>query len=110
MYVFIFMGYSCVCCMYIFIIILYESVYLHNIFVCLKFYISTDEIIFLSGMTQPKRLGMLQYGIRASFFNIEPGWFDQIELSQLCEVGKKSQFLLLNSSKFEETSQVVRYS
>ena len=33
------MGFSYVCCMCIFIIILYESVHLQNVFVCFKFYI-----------------------------------------------------------------------
>jgi hypothetical protein len=34
-----FMGFSCVCFMCIFIIILYESVHVHNVFVCFMLYI-----------------------------------------------------------------------
>jgi hypothetical protein len=39
MYAFIFMGFSCVCCMCIFISILYESVHLQNVFLYFKLYI-----------------------------------------------------------------------
>jgi hypothetical protein len=38
--------------------------------------------IFWSSMAQPRWSGMLQYGIRASIFNIDPGWADQVELKR----------------------------
>ena len=71
-----------------------ESVHLHYVFICLIFlykvlqeslcvyvfnFITTQKfyVVYPSWM-----LWMLQYGIRAPVFNIEPGWVEQVELKK----------------------------
>jgi hypothetical protein len=56
-----FMGFSCVRCMYILLLFPHESVCLQNMFVFFKFYIYTDGIVLLwSWHGHPGRPGMLQ--------------------------------------------------
>jgi hypothetical protein len=45
-------------------------VYILILYTARKFYVVYSSWI----------LGMLQYGIRAPIFNIEPGWVEQVEL------------------------------
>jgi hypothetical protein len=41
--------------------------------------------VFWSSMARHGWSGMLQYGIRASVFNTEPGWAEQVELKKISQ-------------------------
>jgi hypothetical protein len=60
----------------------FEKIMWHSSVGCLVCYsmVSENEIIFWSSMARHGWSGMLQHGIRASIFNTEPGWAEQVEL------------------------------
>jgi hypothetical protein len=50
--------------------------------VCYSMFRRENEIVLSCIVAQPRWSGTLQYGIRASIFNTEPGWVEQVELKR----------------------------
>jgi hypothetical protein len=63
----------------------FKKIMLHSsvgFWVCYNMFHRENESILWCIVAQPGWSGTLQYGIRASVFNTEPGWAEQVELKQ----------------------------